>query len=361
MKILFSISSLDSGGAEKVATTLLNEFAKNYEVILVTRKPQSSYFFSLSPQVKIREILDRHEQSRVRKVFNYIFRFSQLIYKEEPDVLISFLSENNILTALAYKLSGISKTRLILSERTDPTQQRLSLLVRFLRRVTYPSADQLVLQTWRVYEWAQSIMFPGHCTVIPNPFSFEELSSKTSNFFVRHPRPYILSVGRLTREKGHDLLIEAFQKISNHVPHDLLIIGDGPEKDNLIGRIEQLDRILILGNKPNIFDYYINADLFVLPSRQEGFPNALGEALLTGIPSISFDCPSGPRELLGDQMLEYLVPAEDVDALAKRIKQVLQDDSSLVKFKDSSKRITTDYSIEKIVTKWVKLFPLTIG
>lgn len=357
MKILFSISGLGSGGAEKVASLLVNQLAMKHEILLMTRVSRTTFFYPVDPRVKIVELIDRPAATRLKKIVSYTLRLRNQIVQENPDVIISFMTENNISVSTAKLLSG-KKSKLIISERTDPTRHIASLGTRIFRRVTYLFVDKLVVQTTNVQKWAESFMFPGKTKVIPNPFSLSELQLNSQKEMVANT-PYILSIGRLTKEKGHDLLLEAFRMISSKVSQDLVIVGEGAERRDLESKIIELGlegRVHVKGNKSNVYDYYAEADLFVLPSRYEGFPNALGEALICGTPAVSFDCPSGPSDILQGSMSKYLVEPENVGALAHKMLSLLVNPACRQEFKEFSSHLQSRFSLEKIIKSWEALF-----
>lgn len=141
-------------------------------------------------------------------------------------------------------------------------------------------------------------------------------------------RPYVVALGRLSLEKGFDTLVRAHAQVlqSSCTPHQLLIIGEGPERDALMDLIAELgvgDTVTMTGFLDNPFPLLARADLFVLSSRWEGYALALAEALLLGVPAVATDCVAGPRELLRDGELGRLVPVDDVSALSAAMEDEL--------------------------------------
>jgi glycosyltransferase involved in cell wall biosynthesis len=181
------------------------------------------------------------------------------------------------------------------------------------------------------------------------------------------PRPDTLerrntavAVGRLGREKGFDLLLEAYAR--SGLPKagwQLVILGDGPERDMLQRRIEQLGlqgSVLMPGVVKNPEQWLQHAELFVLSSRFEGFPNALLEAMQCGLPVAAFDCPSGPGEIVRHEQTGLLVPAGDVDALAAAITR-LANDADLRQRLGSAAAIdvASRFSLQQIASMWEAL------
>ena len=191
---------------------------------------------------------------------------------------------------------------------------------RLLRRLLYPFATFLVVQTESVVKWGRRAAFPARVRVIPNPVR------------PMHPalncppelgiRPTVIAVGRLSLQKGFDILLSAFARGGLPSEWQLVILGDGPERPALQAQIDALgltNNVLMPGIVAEPEQWLQHADLFVLPSRDQGFPNALLEAMNCGLPVIAFDCPSGPGEIVRNEQTGVLLPPGDTDALATAI------------------------------------------
>ena len=143
-------------------------------------------------------------------------------------------------------------------------------------------------------------------------------------------RPWVVSLGRLAYEKGVDRLIDAFSRISEHKEWRLVLIGDGPERKSLEDQAENLgikDRVDFLGGRNDVDSLLAQSSIFVIPSRCEGFPNALCEAMASPLPCISFDSISA-SDLIENRVNGVVVPDGDIDGLAKEI-EILMDDERL--------------------------------
>ena len=163
-------------------------------------------------------------------------------------------------------------------------------------------------------------------------------------------------MGRLARQKGFDLLIEAFSRIANRQPQwSVKILGEGPARASLKRLIAEkglTGRVVLAGWEPDPVFVLKQSDLFVLSSRFEGFPNALLEAMACGLPSISFDCPSGPAEIIRDTIDGLLVPAEDVVALANTMDRVLGDELLRQRLSDEAVHVVDRFSAERYFANW---------
>jgi glycosyltransferase involved in cell wall biosynthesis len=168
--------------------------------------------------------------------------------------------------------------------------------------------------------------------VIRNPVitpRLDELASEDAphEWLHRKPLPVIIGMGRLTRQKGFDVLVRAFAEIQNGTPSRLILLGEGQDRQDLLELAQQLrvsERFLLAGFQRNPYAWLARADLFVLSSAWEGSPNALTEALALGVPSVSTDCPSGPNEILARGRYGPLVPVGDSERLANAMRITLR-------------------------------------
>jgi glycosyltransferase involved in cell wall biosynthesis len=195
---------------------------------------------------------------------------------------------------------------------------------------------------------------------IGNPIDFEELdtlAARTNQMSTANAvRPVIISVGRLCRQKRHDLLIDAFAQVRKRTETQLIICGEGPLRESLQSRAERLGvarDVLLVGHDSNPFRRLGQADLFVLTSDREGLPNALIEAQALGLPAVSTRCPTGPEEIIEDGVTGFLVPVGDADAIASAILDLLSDVPARRRLGAAAReRIHSLYDHEMIVAKW---------
>jgi len=169
----------------------------------------------------------------------------------------------------------------------------------------------------------------------------------------------IVSMGRLVPLKQFDQLIRAFASLSQEFPEwDLLIIGDGPERPSLSALASDLSisgRVLMPGAFKSPGEHLASSDLFVLSSRYEGFPNALCEAMASGLPVVCFDCPSGPREIVRHEVDGLLVPPQDVDALSGAMRRLIDSPAERQRMAERAREITARFAPESIFDHWERL------
>lgn len=346
MKILFVISSLSHGGAERVLVNIANHLSSKHEISIATFANTPS-FYLLDEKVNS-IILDLMKPSRTiietcLNTFKRLRILSRTIKTVNPDVIISFMTHTNILSILAAKWV---RHKIIISERTIYNFYS-SWLLNALKRIIYPWCDYLVTQT---LQDSNNYNFVANITTIYNPIIIPSLSITSQK------EKIILAVGRLDKQKGFDKLIKAFSLLPQN-NWELWIVGEGQERGSLEKQISELkmQNIKLLGIQKNIFDYYAIASLFVLPSEKEGFPNALLEAMSFGCACISFDCPYGPREIITDKVNGILIENQNVEQLTQAIYTLINDAHTREMLSQEAIKIRQQYAIEHIVEKWEEI------
>ena len=351
MKVLFLITSLRGGGAERVMSILVNHFAhSDIEPHLVLFEG-GEVFYNIDSRVKLfvltrKKLFDNKIGTFIQQI-QLFFALIKLIRKNKYDCLVSFTTYVNAITIILGKLLN---TTTIISERHDPQNYNVGFSHSLFRKLTYKYASAIVLQTESSQHsfLSQGIKLPQRKNIIQNPI----LGYFTPDNSIER-KDIILSVGRLSQEKGHDRLIEAFAKTT--VNWDLWIIGKGPQLESLVAQSIALDiahKVKFLGEQSDLKKYYSAAKVFVLPSRTEGFPNVLCEAMISGCACISFDCPSGPSEIIQHRDNGILVENGNVDAMAKEIQQLCSDERQISALSDKGKELKGKLNTQTIGKQW---------
>jgi len=358
LKLTLVIPAITAGGAERVMVILANEWAKkNWQITLLTLDDgQSAPFFPLDHRVNWQALnLMGVSGNAFAAITNNLKRLAGLrsaIDRSQPDAVISFLDTTNVLTLLATRGLGLP---VIVSERIDIGGQPIHPLWGRLRNWMYPFAAVLVVLTERTRQ-SLSPSLRSRCRVIPNPVL--PLPAERSLEILLSAGPKILAMGRLCRQKGFDLLLEAFARIRSHYPQwSLVILGEGPLHEDLQGRCDQPDlagAVHLPGHVRSIAVVLQQCDIFVLPSRLEGFPNALGEAMAAGLAVIAADCPTGPREMIEEGHDGLLIPMDDIEALAEAMSQLMADPQLRHRLGMAARDITSRFGLPEIMSLWEK-------
>lgn len=364
LKLVFVIYALQKGGAERVLSTLGNSFsAKAYEVTIVCMK-EAEQCYPLAEGVRMIALLKRGARENfLMRVFNgmrtYI-RLSSVLFRERPFCVVSFMTSANLWTGLS---CGLLRIPYIVSERTTPdhTINRFNFFFKWLSYFVYSGSKAVVLPAKGIETCLKNNgLFNrlNNYSIIRNPI----YEFKSASHGIVHHRKFILGVGRLSYEKGFDQLIEAFSKLKiKNI--DLVIVGQGKEMINLkdqINRLKLQDRVFLAGVKDDLHDYYHQAELFVLPSRNEGYPNALIEAMSSGCPCIAMDCEFGPSEIIDNGWNGILVERDNIPALTKAMFNVLFDLKLKQRLREHARLISQTNSLDVISGKWEELILSTV-
>lgn len=368
MRITIVIASLSAGGAERVVTLHAKGLAdRGHKVTVITLYGKELDFYSL-PQGVCRLALDIMGDSKniihaLRSNFYRLARLRQAIKSTNPDIVISHLTPTNVLTILSLAQSGIP---VIVSEHSEPKMFSYGKPWSILRRILYPYAANLVSVSQGVDEGFNWLSLEKK-TVIYNPFvvpnNQNDLTDLPSS--VDMNKHWIVSMGRLTHQKGFDILLSAFAKIASHHPDwQLLILGKGELRESLEKMIEDLGlsgRVILTGVIKNPSAVLRKAKLFVMSSRHEAFPMAHGEAMACGCPIIATDCQSGPREIIRHGIDGILVPNGDITALAAAMNKLMSSEKERQILAIRSPEVTERFSMEKIVNNWEYILQKVTG
>jgi GalNAc-alpha-(1->4)-GalNAc-alpha-(1->3)-diNAcBac-PP-undecaprenol alpha-1,4-N-acetyl-D-galactosaminyltransferase len=361
MKILLLVSSMTGHGAERVASTLVNAWVTrgNQVTLMPTFSGRGECFYELLPEVRLVYLADL-VSSQSRTWINKFIRLQALrrfTSSERPDVIISFLSNVNVAAVVASIGLGIP---VIICERNDPFMQPKSHSLQLSCRISYPFASILMVQTQAVaVKYVASGWSLKHLRVIPNP-----VPEKMLNIQYRASgatTKLLLGVGRLHEQKQFHILIKVFANLAQrHANWSLRIVGKGGLRTVLQQQITDLGleaRIELAGQSAAIDEELAKADIFVLTSKNEGFPNALLEAMAVGLPCVSFDCPSGPREMSMDGQAALLVPLNDEHALELALERLMLDaDLRQTLGNRARSSVIERFSLDKILEQWDLLF-----
>lgn len=324
-RVLFVLPSLGAGGSERVVTTLANHWAQQGRQVGIANfdDPAFSPFYPLADEVALFRLgLPAASGGLPAQILQTARRIKALerVYREfEPDVVISFLTKANVMSVLAARRSRIP---VIISERNNPTLQHFNAFWRAARAYTYPKAFSFVTMTKGAAEYYPERQRP-RTSIIPNPVNLPE------SWQDRRKGNTITAVGRLTDQKQFHLLIDAFAQIAADFPDwNLVIWGEGSARADLEQQRARLgldDRIALPGLTEQPGQWVETADIFVLSSAYEGWPNVIVEAMAAKLPVVAFDCEHGVSDMIEDGVTGRLVPLGDVPGLARGMASLLKD------------------------------------
>ncbi|BFU93736.1 MAG: glycosyl transferase [Nitrospira sp.] len=314
-------------------------------------------FFPLDPGVEYVPLaISRNSANMMLGLLNNLKRIRVLrryICQYDPDTIISFIDRTNILTLCAVWDLNYS---VLVSERTDPHMYSIGKTWNCLRRLTYRRADRIIVQSERASRYFLP-NFRSTIMVIPNPISIPSEGPLPEEKL--RASKMILAMGRLSEEKGFDDLLRAFRNIKDRHPEwTLTILGEGAARRSLEVLCEELGlngRVSLPGVVSAPGGYLNRADLFVLSSRFEGFPNALCEAMACGCAVIATDCRSGPREIIRDGEDGILVPIRDVEAMAAAMDRLISNPRERTRLGRAALNGVRRYSIDRIMAMWEQI------
>ena len=319
--IVFAIGSLHGGGAERVVSVWSSALAeKGYPVsILVYARVENEY--SINEKVNVYPIAESKQACDDLSMIERLKRFRGLLKKIKPDAIISFLPQLQVYVALASVGLRIPRVETI---RINPWKASI-LNTKFapLWYWCFRSCRALIVQTEDQKPFFRKSV-QKKAVVIPNPVNSSYIENPKTEYHGDSHK--IVAAGRLSTQKNYKMMIDAVAQVScQYADVSLSIYGAGQQEEELRAYIKQQkmeNHIQLMGRSNELYRIYQTADLYLMSSDFEGMPNALAEAMAIGLPCISTDCKTGPRDLIDDGKNGYLVPCGDANALAERILHV---------------------------------------
>ena len=295
----------------------------------------------------------------------FAINFRQLLKSNKDSVFIALGLTTSIL--LGMLSVGIKMRALIGSERIFPPMEKSSRLISLLRYLFFRRLDCVVGQSQETVHWFSDNlgMKNSQLTVIPNvilPPSFELISLIQRNInrdAYKGDQPVIACIGRLTTQKGFDYAINIFSIVQKKIPLvTMVVVGDGLEKAALVQLVSTLGlkgKVTFVSRLDDLSNVFMTSDILLFPSRYEGFPNVLAEAMAHGLPAVAFDCLTGPADLIEHGVNSFLVDVGDVDAAAELSLTLLEDHGLRNQFAASAMKVADKFSPAVIGEKWSAL------
>lgn len=361
-KVLLFIFNLAPGGAERVLVTLANGLNRaGCKVTICTIERETSSFYKLDQGVTRWSLSDINPPStgnlfgRAVGALRRLANIRKMIQTERPSTVISFVGPLNVIVLLSTFWMR-ERPQIVVSERNDPQKQKLAQPLEWLRRKLYRHADLVTANTQGAVDHMQCFVPAAKLMRIPNPVTVSGHISELESI----RKLIVLNIARLHPQKGQDILLTAFAGLPDFIKAEwaLKIIGTGSELDNLrqIARANGLAESVITGQATNDpWAEYLKAGIFVLPSRFEGLPNVLLEAMSAGCACVVSDASPGPLEFLKHEHSGLVFPSGDVSALTSALEQLINDPDLRNRLGQNARAAVADLSEDNVLDEWVSI------
>lgn len=367
MKIAYTISGIyNSGGMENILIQKANYLAENlsYNVTIITTDQDSrDTFFNISTKIETIDLginyykwVNNPFWHIIKKILKYKHyrRLKKYLLQQNFDIVISLMDFD---MSFLYKINDNSKK--ILESHFSKYRKSINssnFITRKLQQIRANLWDKIVIKydKFVVLTNEDLLQWKSHnnICVIPNFINQEtERQSQLDN-------KRVISIGRFTKQKGFDLLLKAWQKVTKKYPDWILTIIGGGDKTDYYRYISELGlkkTVLLMDSTNNIENEYLNSSLYVLSSRYEGLPLVLLEAMSFGLPIVSFRCPCGPLDIV-KQEFGTLVEPNDYNGLAEAIMYWMESDQRRKSAGENAKENAKSFQRDKIMKKWDNLF-----
>lgn len=351
MKILFISNTIRSmSGASKVMRFVAQEMAKHHEVNILTILDKET--LNNVPGCVINNLACDCSKKGIWRIFA-LKKMRKFIKNMKPDVICTFVADSCFMVRVSTLGLPI---KVISCDRGDPKSD--GFLWSKLSGWAYRHSDACVFQLAEVRDFFGKENLKSSF-IIPNPFVPVDIELVK----LEKRKKIIVSTGRFTEQKGFDILIEAFNKIyKKHLEYTLVIYGDGPLRNIFERQILNLgikDKVKLPGFIKDVSNAIKDAEIFCLPSRYEGIPNALIEAMALGIPVVAADCsPGGAKFLTDNGKRGLLVSRENSDELAEAINYLIENKNIAMEISKKELEVRELFSPEKIAEQWKNVFKI---
>ena len=350
MKIILFVDKLYGGGAERVASILLNHLCRKNNVTAIIFNDNLPTY-PINPEIIIQKITIDN-RIKILHPIERINKIRQIIKRNNPDIIISFMVELNGYVLLA---NIFNQSKIIVSERST-IQKDLSLTFKITQHFLYKLASNVVFVSKNDYNYAKWLK---NKTFIHNPLSCHIINEQPK----REKTIVAIGAQRRWHVKGFDTLIQAWSKIAQTHP-DWKLQFIGLNNDIYISSLTQsyyLERqVEFIGWNNNINEILRTKSIYILSSRSEGFPNSLIEAMSQGCACVAFDCKTGPNEIITDGKSGMLARNGDVDDLAAKLKLLIEDENLRQRLSIGAVEEVKRFDKELILKQWDELIRLAI-
>ena len=351
--VLIVSTSLNSGGAERVTSTLLSHLdRKRFRPELALLRNDIGY--QLPSDVPVHQL----GYTGLATILKSASRLRQLINELQPEAVISNIAATNLITGIALRSVKHAPPWIA---RIGNSPVRHDGWVRYLvAKCVYPRVNRFVVNSSDLTNELQKLYGVSKeiVSTIGNPTDYRELDRLSQELpAIRHESsdPLVIAVGRLCQQKRYDILLDAFRLILDKQVAFLWICGDGPQRSSIERRIQRLgieSNVRLLGFRKNPYSLMRQATVFLMSSDHEGLPNALIEAQCLGIPAVSTNCSYGPDDIIVNGVTGYLVPVRDASAIADATLELLTS-TSIDEFSIAARNLARKrFSVDHLTQRW---------
>ena len=361
--LCMAIADLSAGGAQRVFSQLANHWAaQGLKIAVVTLSEERDDFFRLDPRVDRQSIGGLKPSSGAFNALvanlRRLLALRRAIAVADAPCVLSFVGAMNVMCIAAS--AGLGR-RVIISERNDPSRQSLGRFWDRMRRWLYPRADLVTANSEAALRALAAFVPARKLAYVPNPIARAEGSELAAL-----PPQTVLNVGRLTAQKAQDVLLDAFAQATSEMTGSewhLAFIGSGECEAALRQQADALgiaERVLFIGQVGDPFPYCRAAGIFALPSRFEGTPNALLEAMSCGLPPIVSDASGGPLDYVTDGESGLVVAANDAPSLARALARLMSDSALRTRLGNAARDRLRNHSFESALETWQAVLGLPV-
>lgn len=344
-----------TGGTERVLSIIANELSKqknkfNIHILSITNENNTSYF-RLEKEIKNDRILKSKDVNFKKQYFQVVKGIRHYIKENNIDILIDV---EVIASLFSIPATRFTKTKLISWEHFNFYEDNGSHLRIYARKLAARFSNCIITLTEHDKQnYLNNLDIKGKVEYIYNPI--EEVDDMECNIKSKQ----IISVGRLTYQKGFDMLCDVAKVVlKDNKGWKWLILGDGEDKDKLRSKIKEYgleNKLILKGNVSNVEEYYKNSSLYVMTSRFEGLPMTLLEAKTYKLPIVSFNCLTGPSEIVKNNVNGYLINPENVEAMSNKLNILMNDENKIKEFSNNAQIDIEKFKLKPIIERWEKV------
>lgn len=344
-----------TGGTERVLSIIANELSKqknkfNIHILSITNENNTSYF-NLENEIKNDRILKSKDVNFKKQYFQVVKGIRHYIKENNIDILIDV---EVIASLFSIPATRFTKTKLISWEHFNFYEDNGSHLRIYARKLAARFSNCIITLTEHDKQnYLNNLDIKGKVEYIYNPI--EEVDDMECNIKSKQ----IISVGRLTYQKGFDMLCDVAKVVlKDNKGWKWLILGDGEDKDKLRSKIKEYgleNKLILKGNVSNVEEYYKNSSLYVMTSRFEGLPMTLLEAKTYKLPIVSFNCLTGPSEIVKNNINGYLINPENVEAMSNKLNILMNDENKLKEFSSNAQIDIEKFELKPIIERWIEV------